>query len=80
MTAPGREAAGPYNDHSRCGPRCVAVPPPVEGRKPTETTHDCPRDGEAVTLCCGRSPFELPRTDRMTVEAALVTCTGRRRA
>lgn len=52
-----------------------------QGRTPSsEVTHDCPREGERVTLCCGRSPFELPRTDRMTVEAALVTCTGRRRA
>lgn len=39
-----------------------------------ETTHDCPREGEAVTLCCGRSPFELPRTDRLTLDASLVTC------
>lgn len=33
-------------------------------------------DGEAVTSCCGRTPFELPRTDRMTVDQALATCTG----
>lgn len=25
-------------------------------------------DGEAVTSCCGRTPFELPRTDRLTVD------------
>lgn len=24
-------------------------------------------DGEAVTSCCGRTPFELPRMDRLTV-------------
>ena len=40
----------------------------------TEKVHDCPRNGESVTLCCGRSPFELPRTDRMTLDPDLVTC------
>lgn len=25
----------------------------------------CPLDGEAVTLCCGKTPFELPRGDRL---------------
>lgn len=28
-------------------------------------------DGEAVTSCCGRTPFELPRTDRLTVDPSL---------
>jgi hypothetical protein len=28
-------------------------------------------DGEAVTSCCGRTPFELPRTDRITVDPSL---------
>jgi len=36
-------------------------------------------DGEAVTLCCGRTPFELPRTDRLTVDPSLAGgCGGRR--
>lgn len=39
-----------------------------------EVTHDCPREGESVTLCCGRSPFELPSRHRMTLDSALVTC------
>jgi len=26
------------------------------------------------TSCCGRTPFELPRTDRMTFDPALRTC------
>jgi hypothetical protein len=42
------------------------------------TTHDCPRDGEGMTLCCGRTPFDLPRSDHMTIDATLVTCTGNR--
>jgi hypothetical protein len=34
-------------------------------------------DGEAVTFCCGRTPFELPRTDRLTVDRALAGgCAG----
>lgn len=28
-------------------------------------------DGEAVTSCCGRTPFELPRTDRITTDPRL---------
>jgi hypothetical protein len=24
--------------------------------------------------CCGRTPFEVPRTDRMTTDADAVTC------
>ena len=42
-----------------------------------ETTHRCPSPGEAVTPCCGRTPFELPLTDCLTLEAALVTCQPR---
>jgi hypothetical protein len=45
-----------------------------------ETTHACPKRGSGVTPCCGRSPFELPRTDRLTLDPALVTCTAEREA
>lgn len=31
-------------------------------------------DGEAVTSCCHRTPFELPRTERITVDPALANC------
>ncbi len=31
-------------------------------------------DGDAVTSCCGRTPFELPRSDRITVDPALTNC------
>ena len=37
-------------------------------------THRCPPEGSGVTSCCGRTPFELPMTDRMTLDPALVTC------
>lgn len=40
----------------------------------TETVHRCPPGDAPVTPCCGRSPFELPDTDRMTEQAHLVTC------
>lgn len=43
---------------------------------PTPTVHACPPEGEAVTPCCGVTPFELPRTDRLTQEPAEVTCTS----
>jgi hypothetical protein len=40
-----------------------------------ETTHQCPPDGGGGLMpCCGLTPFEVPRTDRMTLDPALVTC------
>ncbi|MER5875414.1 hypothetical protein ABT119_05735 [Streptomyces sp. NPDC001910] len=39
-----------------------------------ETIHACPTSGQAVTSCCGRTPFELPRMDRMSTDASLVNC------
>lgn len=32
------------------------------------TTHII-RDGEAVTDCCKKTPFELPKTDQLVVES-----------
>jgi hypothetical protein len=40
----------------------------------TETIHQCPPEGEYVMPCCGLTPFEAPRTDRMTLDPSLVTC------
>jgi hypothetical protein len=37
-------------------------------------THACPPDGSGIMPCCGRTPFEVPRTDRMTLDPSLVTC------
>lgn len=45
-------------------------------REQRETVHACPPDGSGLTPCCGRTPFELPRTDRMTVHLDRVTCGG----
>lgn len=38
--------------------------------------HACPPGDETLTPCCHRSPFELPRDDRMTSDPALVNCSG----
>lgn len=43
---------------------------------PAPPVHACPPVGSGVTPCCGRTPFELPRTDRMETDPELVTCTG----
>jgi hypothetical protein len=40
----------------------------------TETTHQCPPDGGGLMPCCGLTPFEVPRTGRITLDSALVTC------
>lgn len=37
-------------------------------------THLCPPDGTQVTPCCDQTPFDLPRTDRITEDPSLVTC------
>lgn len=42
----------------------------------TETVHGCPPDGSGLTPCCGRTLFELPRTDRMATDPDLITCTN----
>jgi hypothetical protein len=36
--------------------------------------HACPPDGSGLTPCCGKTPFELPATDRMTSDPEQVTC------
>jgi hypothetical protein len=41
-------------------------------------THACPPDGSGVMPCCGRTPFEVSRRDRMTLDQDLVTCIQRR--
>ena len=36
--------------------------------------HRCPRQGESVTPCCGKTPFEIPGWHRMTAKPELVNC------
>lgn len=38
-------------------------------------THMCPVDGDGLTGCCYRTPFELPVSDRLTTHPDYVTCT-----
>lgn len=42
-----------------------------------ETVHAI-ADGEAVTSCCGRTPFELPRMERITVDPKFANCEANR--
>lgn len=39
-----------------------------------EVTHRCPPDGSGIMPCCGRTGFEVPPSDRITVHPTLVTC------
>ncbi len=39
-----------------------------------EIVHACPPEGSGIMPCCGRTPFDAPLTDRMTLDPALVTC------
>lgn len=39
-----------------------------------EIVHRCPPEGEGLTPCCGRTPFELEQGSRMTLDTSLVTC------
>lgn len=39
-----------------------------------EVIHGFPPTGSGLTPCCELTPFELPPTDRMTADPALVTC------
>jgi hypothetical protein len=41
-----------------------------------EFTHMCPPVGVYLTPCCGKTPFELPKGDRLTLDADDVTCSG----
>lgn len=38
--------------------------------------HQCPPRGSGVMPCCGRTPFEVPTWNRMTLDSLLVTCPG----
>ncbi len=46
----------------------------MSGDSKMSKIHSAPKDEEGVTPCCGRSPFDLPLTDRLTNIRSLVTC------
>lgn len=68
--AAGEEGADPGTVLHAVLDRLGIDPPPAP------PVHACPPDGSGITPCCSRTPFELPRTDRMATDPALVTCTG----
>jgi hypothetical protein len=37
-------------------------------------THRCPPQGSNIMPCCGKTPFEVSKTDRMSLDDSLVTC------
>lgn len=61
-------------------------PPPADGEPDVchaavllaiaNPVHARPPEGSGVTPCCGESPFDLPRTDRITEDPEQVTCGG----
>lgn len=55
-------------DRLRSAIRCRG---PMRG---PEVVHRCPPEGSGLMPCCGRTPFEVPSSDRMTADAQLVTC------
>lgn len=42
--------------------------------------HACPPDGSGLMPCCGRSPIDVPLTERISIDGTAVTCTGPQRA
>lgn len=48
----------------------------IDGYLPclASVVHLCPPAGSGVMLCCGRTPFNVPYTDRMTTDRNAVTC------
>lgn len=50
--------------------------PAPELAAPGEVVHLSPRAATYVTPCCGQTPFDLKRSDRMTNDPSLVTCGG----
>lgn len=56
--------------------KLLRSPLPEVQEKDREIVHAFPPAGSGITPCCGRTPFELPRSERMTQVAKLVTCTG----
>ncbi len=59
------------------GRQSWVVPEPAPMSIVGSVVHACPPVGSGLTPCCGKNPFELPGTDRITLDKALVTCTGR---
>lgn len=57
------------------GPIDFALAPVRE--EPAPLVHLAPPAGSGLTPCCGRTPLELPTSDRITASPSRATCTGR---
>ncbi|WGV35735.1 hypothetical protein SEA_FRANKENWEENIE_42 [Streptomyces phage Frankenweenie] len=38
--------------------------------------HACPPEGSGLMPCCGRSPIDVPLTERISMDGTAVTCPG----
>lgn len=56
------------------GFRVLVVPADELGVAAAEVFHQAPAGGGGLMPCCGKTPFEVPGTDRMTGDPAAVTC------
>jgi hypothetical protein len=57
------------------GFKALVVPADELGVVGAGVCHQAPREGDGGLMpCCGLTPFEAPKTDRMTLEPLQVTC------
>jgi len=42
--------------------------------------HACPPSGSGLMPCCGRSPIDVPLTERISMDGTAVTCAGVQKA
>lgn len=63
-----------YNDHARTLQHWQDTHGAYQ-QQDVVVTHQCPPEGSGVMPCCGVTPFER-MGGRMTLDPALVTCTG----
>ena len=69
-----------YHEHQCCGDpdiqRQLLHEAASAGWDTGGVTHECPHMDEATMPCCDKTPFEVSRNDRMTLDRQLVTCRG----
>lgn len=53
--------------------------PLIDRLEERPVVHLCPLGHLALTTCCGKTPFELPHEDRLTLHPELATCGGAER-
>lgn len=70
VTAHSAMAAGLRIAEAILGSATPEVPTPG----PAPVAHACPQKGSGVMPCCALTPFEVPRTDRISIDPFEVTC------